>query len=332
MEVEGGTGELPLVSVVVATFNRAQMIEHALRSIAAQTYSRLETLVIDDGSTDDTKHVVDRIGEKAGLPIIYRWQANTGCAAARNAGVEHATGELVAFLDSDDRWVPEAAESMVEALLRSGAAFAYAPSIEVFPKWGPDGREIVVPPPAIGRPERFAAEHFLRHGVRQGAFMLRREVYLEVGGMDVSLRHNEDSDFVQRVAIGHMGAYVDLPAVRIYHHAGNKSADRPSIYRALLASNTRILEEFPEFACMVGNHAEAKLHDLRVKLIEELVVAGRLDEARSVAQQVGGELPVMLRVALGVGMTWPLRALRYARRMGGGALARVRGLSRRAVV
>jgi glycosyltransferase involved in cell wall biosynthesis len=315
VEIEGGTGELPLVSVVVATFNRAHMIEQTLRSIAAQTYGRLETVVVDDGSTDATEDVVERVGAATGLDIVYSKQTNAGCAAARNAGVELATGELIVFLDSDDQWLPDAAEAMVDELRASGADFVYAPSIEVYPQAGWRGREVVVLPPAARRPESFAAEHFLDHGVRQGAFMVRRQVFLDLGGMDVSLSHNEDSDFVQRVAIRLTGAYVSLPTVRCYHHLGNKSGDRPSIYYALIASNLRTLREFPEFACSVHNRADAKVRNLRVKLVEELSLAGRLDEARSVADEVDGRLPKTVRVALRTGMTQPLLARRFARRM-----------------
>jgi glycosyltransferase involved in cell wall biosynthesis len=302
------SSEPPLVSVIVATYNRAHMIEHALTSIANQTYRPIEAVVVDDGSTDDTDAVVTRFRETSDLPILYSKQENAGCAAARNAGVSLARGELIAFLDSDDRWIQTAAEVMVDMLLESGADFVYGPSIEVFRL---RNREYVAEPPAPGRPDRFALEHFLRPGIRQGACMFSRRIFLEGNEMDVSLRHNEDSDFVQRVALRYRGAYVARPVVRCYHHGGNKSADRPRIYEALLQSTMEILDEFPDFARTLDARGDARVREVRVLLVEALIVAGRFDEAKALAAQIGRPLPVATRVAFGTRNSFPLRATRY---------------------
>jgi glycosyltransferase involved in cell wall biosynthesis len=318
----GCADELPTVSVVVATHNRAHMIGATLRSIAAQTYPRLETVVVDDGSTDGTEHVVAAIAAEDRLSIVYHRQANAGCAAARNAGVRLSRGELIVFLDSDDQWAPTAAEVLTSTLVRSGADFAYAPSLEVFPsrRWR---REIVVPPSAAGRPEAFATEHFLHHEVRQGAFMCKRSVFTSIGGMDETLRHNEDSDFVQRVAIRYRGTYVDTPTVRCFHHDGNKSADRPSIYDALLVSAAQILEEFPEFARSLGENADRRLGALRVLQIEALARAGRIDDARAAAAQVS-RLPAAVRISLALGTARPLAVQRWVEQGFGGLALHVR--------
>src|SRR4051794_5813716 len=104
----------PAVSVVIPTYNYARFIERALVSVLGQTHRPAEVLVIDDGSTDETATVVDRYATR----VRYLRQENSGVSAARNAGVESSTGDLVAFLDADDEWVPNKLELQVEALTK----------------------------------------------------------------------------------------------------------------------------------------------------------------------------------------------------------------------
>jgi glycosyltransferase involved in cell wall biosynthesis len=102
------------VSAIVPTFNRASTIEACLNSILAQTWRPLEIIVVDDGSTDHTAHVLQRYGNDI---RVYR-QRNAGASAARNLGIRSANGQILSFLDSDDTWEPEKTERQVD-LLRS---------------------------------------------------------------------------------------------------------------------------------------------------------------------------------------------------------------------
>jgi len=99
------------VSVVIPTFNRAAFLEEALRTVHLQTLRVAEIVVVDDGSTDNTREVVQSM---PGVRYIY--QQNAGPAAARNRGIREANGDLIAFLDSDDLWVPEKTAIQVEFL------------------------------------------------------------------------------------------------------------------------------------------------------------------------------------------------------------------------
>jgi glycosyltransferase involved in cell wall biosynthesis len=93
----------PLVSVVIAAYNGAQYLPEAIDSALAQTYPKVEVIVVDDGSTDSTAEVVGAYGAR----VRYLYQQNAGTAAARNTGIQSAQGELIALLDQDDRWLPE---------------------------------------------------------------------------------------------------------------------------------------------------------------------------------------------------------------------------------
>lgn len=103
-----------LVSVVIPTHNRRHIIGKAVRSALGQTYRDLEVVVADDGSTDDTRAVIESFGPR----VRYVRQANAGVSAARNFGMRHARGEFIAFLDSDDAWYPWKVEAQVAALRR----------------------------------------------------------------------------------------------------------------------------------------------------------------------------------------------------------------------
>src|SRR5947209_13220762 len=97
------------VSVIIPTYNHGRFIADAIESVLAQTYPVSEIIVVDDGSTDETQEVVEKFGEK----VRYIEQANAGVSAARNTGIENSDGDLVAFLDADDTWLPEKIEKQV---------------------------------------------------------------------------------------------------------------------------------------------------------------------------------------------------------------------------
>jgi glycosyltransferase involved in cell wall biosynthesis len=106
-------GGRPLVSVILPTFNRAYIIEQAVRSVLAQTFEDFEVLVVDDGSTDDTERVVMAMRDPR---LRYlRHETNQGGAAARNTGIAAARGEYVAFLDSDAAWMQTKLERQLES-------------------------------------------------------------------------------------------------------------------------------------------------------------------------------------------------------------------------
>tara|TARA_Y100000296_G_scaffold6929_1_gene8308 strand:- start:253 stop:1077 length:825 start_codon:yes stop_codon:yes gene_type:complete len=99
------------ISVIIPTFNRAKLLERAIKSVLLQTYAPSEVIVIDDGSDDDTKEVVSKFDT-----VTYLYQDNNGVSAARNKAVHYAKGDWVSFLDSDDEWLPHKLQKQVELL------------------------------------------------------------------------------------------------------------------------------------------------------------------------------------------------------------------------
>lgn len=96
-----------LVSVVIPTYNRAKYLKDAIASVLEQDYQHIELIVVDDGSTDNTKEIVHQFTENEHIKITYIYQSNQGAQAARNKGYELAKGEYLVFFDSDDLWKKE---------------------------------------------------------------------------------------------------------------------------------------------------------------------------------------------------------------------------------
>lgn len=130
----------PLVSVVVPVFNRTSILERCLASIALQTHAAVEVLVVDDGSTEDVGSVVERVRWPPGMQVhVLRSAENRGPGAARERGRQAATGDHLAYLDSDDAWHPENLRRKLEALDRAPqAGMCYSTTLNVpsFPLTG----------------------------------------------------------------------------------------------------------------------------------------------------------------------------------------------------
>jgi len=109
-------GPLPAVSIILPTYNRAKFLPRAFASIKAQQFPDWELIVVDDGSTDNTRQLVIDLSAGLQQPVRYINQDNQGAFAARNAGLDHASGHYVAFFDSDDIWLPHHLADCVKAL------------------------------------------------------------------------------------------------------------------------------------------------------------------------------------------------------------------------
>lgn len=115
-----------VISVVIPAYNREMVIEAAIRSVQSQTYQDFEILVVDDGSRDATSGVVNRLAQEDTRIKHIRHVKNQGAQAARNTGIRAAQGRWIAFLDSDDRWLPESLKVRLQAALQSSKAVIHS--------------------------------------------------------------------------------------------------------------------------------------------------------------------------------------------------------------
>ncbi|MEC3331945.1 glycosyltransferase family A protein [Bacillus cereus] len=114
-----------LVSVVIPLYNTEKYIEETMQSILDQTYKNIEIVIVDDGSKDQSPSIVKNLAEKYPGQVKYVHQKNQGVSVARNTGIENASGEYVAFLDSDDLWHPTKIEKQVESMHKNNMDACY---------------------------------------------------------------------------------------------------------------------------------------------------------------------------------------------------------------
>ena len=308
-----------LVSVIIPTFNRARLLTRAIDSVLKQSYGKIEIIVVDDGSTDDTQLVVTEIAKQTNR-IKYIKKSNGGCASARNKGLQIADGSLISFLDSDDTLVPEAIYALASALTESKSEFVYSPSIEIYE----NGSEVISRPAAAFCPEIFALEHFKTTNARPAAILYKKEVFTKVCGFDESLKFNEDSDFLQRVAIYYRGFYIDTPTVKVYHHQNNKSKNRIEIYKSLLKSSESILAENPIFAAQLGIAAGIRILQIKTQLVEALVSSENFTAVNSVARDIFSSLSLNVKIAILCKSNIPLKLGNISRRVVNNLIDRIR--------
>jgi glycosyltransferase involved in cell wall biosynthesis len=236
---------LPTASVVIPTYNHARYVAGAIDSALHQTYEHVEIIVVDDGSTDDTRAVVAPFGNR----VQYVWQQNRGLSAARNAGLRIATGKYVAFFDADDLWDPDFLGTLVgilEAQPDAGAAHSGHRFIDAASVLLPQVEDCVIPAASF------------HQALLQGNFMaacsvlVRRSCLDAVGDFDESLQACEDWDVWLRLARHHR--FIGTPKVLAYMRAlpGSMSSDP----RRMLESRLLVLEKHigPESE---ADHSEA---------------------------------------------------------------------------
>lgn len=126
----------PKISVIIPTYNRAHLIERAIKSVLSQTYQNFELVIVDDGSTDNTDDVINKLQQQDDRIIYLKHDKNKGGSATRNTGIKASRGECIAFLDSDDEWLPEKLSCQMEAIIRQNVSIVtcFCDSYDVYGK------------------------------------------------------------------------------------------------------------------------------------------------------------------------------------------------------
>ena len=222
------------VSVIIPTYNRAWAVKDAIDSVLAQDYAGFELIVVNDGSTDETDQVLAEYGAK--LTVIR--QENRGVSAARNRGIREAKGNLIAFLDSDDRWLPGKLSVQVDFFnTHPDALICQTEEI-----WIRNGVR-VNPKNRHKKPSGDIFEPSLQLClVSPSAVMMRRDLFEKVGTFDETLPACEDYDLWLRVAYRYPVHLIDEPLiVKTGGHADQLSR-MPALDQFRIASLARLIE------------------------------------------------------------------------------------------
>lgn len=240
--------DAPMVSVVIATCNRAHLLRQAIESVLAQDYPNFEVIIVDDSSTDGTPEVIAEIEAEHDRVRSVRLPHNSGASAARNTGIRAARGPLIAFLDDDDTWLPGKLTAQVNALqAHPESALCYAKALS----GSPEG--IATTRPYVGTDRGRSGDNFenqLRyHAIKTPTVIVRAEVLEEVGLFDEKLPTAEDTDLFLRITLRHPATYVHEPVAVVREHPGrmtreDKRAGRQD--RCVLTVLSRLWDDLPQ--------------------------------------------------------------------------------------
>jgi glycosyltransferase involved in cell wall biosynthesis len=218
---------MPKVSVIIPTYNRARLIAEAIRSVLDQTYQDFEIIVIDDGSTDNTREVVGSFKDPR---IKYIYQENRGVCIARNNGIKNSNGDYIIFLDSDDMLLKNAI-TIEASILDSfpNVALSYGQLFAIDEK----ERVIVLSKPKHRRPGVYQGTkeilNFLRYSNNIGTSitMVRRSSIIDVGLFDPAFSSgSEDFELWVRIAKKYAVSYIAEPVGKYRVHSSGISAGR----------------------------------------------------------------------------------------------------------
>lgn len=196
------------VSIILPTYNRAHLLGKTLESILGQTYPFFELILVDDGSTDDTRHLVEKFGDRR--IRYYNPGINQGAAAARNYGMAQADCDYIAFADSDDIWHRDKLEKQMDVLKRTDITTGF-----VYHKIAYDlgeGRCAVLPSeelPPEKKSGNIYAQLLYDNLVPCPSILVKRQCLEQAGEFDTELKALEDYDFALKMAAGYQAVFLD---------------------------------------------------------------------------------------------------------------------------
>lgn len=244
------TPKEPTISVVMPVYNGAAHIGRAIDSVLAQTRPADEILVVDDGSTDTTADIARTYGDKVRLIV----QPNAGAAAARNTGINAATGDWIAFLDADDEWLPHRLAAQTD-ILKQHPELVWVTGNAILCSCSENRQAPDVPPEKVRQQlsDNVLLNDFLigyRKGIRGNTDtkLIRRDVLLEAGLFDPALKIAEDIELWWKIAYRHPTIGYAAEPLAVYHlgtpKSLNKNKMQGSFYAGLISRHLTLAEQF----------------------------------------------------------------------------------------
>ena len=211
----------PLITIVIPTYNRIEFVQQAIASVIAQTYIHWELIIVDDGSYDGTAGTINSMNDSHIKVLQLKHSGNI--AYLRNTGVKAGSGEWLAFLDSDDLWVPQKLEIQLNHLMREGKQWGYGGFELINNEMQPIPNRAGMYRPVSG----WIAKEVLstEASVNIGTLMIKRSLFEETGGFNenAELIFREDYELVIRLALKEESQAIPDILVRVREHGGRST-------------------------------------------------------------------------------------------------------------
>lgn len=254
---------LPKVSIIIPTYNRALLLKKAIESVLKQTFKDYEIIVVDDGSTDNTREIVHSYS----LPKIkYIYQENKGRSNARNKALKIAKGQYIAYLDSDDMFLPDKLERQISILeVERDVGMVYT-SARVFDE---DDNELF-------RQDKLGNKRLYYEATDSGwiynkvafyfpqtiilpSVMVRSEIQKKVGDFDENLDRFEDTDMWRRISKECKIFAIKEPLCIIRQHSDNKMENPKDVFKSMMHYINKIFSEDRNVSCLTKRKGASKL-------------------------------------------------------------------------
>jgi len=271
----GVTAVQPLVSVIMPAYNTEQYIGDSIQSVLDQTYTNWELLVVDDGSTDKTAEIVGAFTDTDSR-VKYFFQPNGGQSKARNIGIQKARGSLLAFLDSDDLWLPEKLQLQLQAVVATNVDVVYSNGFVIYePGAAPGQMEFPIVAGMVEGRKMFDLLLLLNF-IPVQSVVLRREVFDKAGPFDESLLC-EDYDLWLKIAASGASFYgMSEKLIKYRRHPTATTHESSKLLQPML----RVVAQHIDAGTLDDRKKRARVRRLYRDLIAALIEEGKLPEAR----------------------------------------------------
>ncbi|TAA72296.1 glycosyltransferase family 2 protein [Planococcus salinarum] len=268
-----------LVSIVIPTYNRSNLLQKAISSLQTQTYQNIEIIIVDDCSSDDTEEVVRNMKD-ARIHYI-KHEMNKGGSEARNTGLRQAGGKFIGFLDSDDQWLPEKLEKQLSLFKKNPSAGVVYTGVQVVN--GDKVIETVIPQYKGDLLPKLFEGNCLN---TTSSILVKKELLIEVGGFDGSLPSCQDWDLYIRLALITKFDFVKEPLVLFFEHDGERiTTNKPTSAQGHML----IFLKYKETAKQMGNRTFQRFIFYISKIILKIGIGSQSKAIIKLARKVLAE-------------------------------------------
>lgn len=244
--------EKPTVSVIIPTYNRAHLVGRATQSVLNQTYKDFELIIVDDGSTDNTKDIIREFRKKDKRIKYIRHEKNRGGSAARNTGIKATRGEYIAFQDSDDEWLSEKLEQQMKIFknVPSKVGIVYTGFLRI-----ENSKKNYIPSSWVSKKEGNIHNELLKGNfVTTQSIVTRKKCFMKAGLFDENLPRLQDWELVIRLSKYFEFRCIDKPLLNSYYNINSISANNDSLIKAYELILKKHFKDFNKHKKILSKH------------------------------------------------------------------------------